>query len=348
MATSDKSEAEKRNTCEKDEQTPATHKPYDAFFKAAFSRPQAACELIQNFLPELYSSKAVRSQLRVEIKNYINHHLAEHQSDLLVSCKSGDRALYFYFLLEHKSSPQKESLLQLGRYLFELMYELIDKRQKKGEKEVGATDSSTRRWLPEIVPVIIYHGRRPWNYPKQFADQINSIDRSAAHLLRFEPVFVILQSYRDEQFFGSLRTVVALMLLKNLSRRFTRKTARNLLKTMYSKRVPDYLRQFYNQCFEALFQVKDEQEIGLLIGEFEKAGYNKEKEGMMTFAEKLEKRGIQKGRHDTLIRQLDKKFGISEKEKELIRHCYELEKVENALDEILDAKTKEEVLKHLS
>ena len=71
----------------------------------------------------------------------------------------------------------------------------------------------------------------------------------------------------------------------------------------------------------------------------------------MTYAEAAEKKGIekgiQKGEHKTLIRQLDKKFGLSDEEKELVRSCEELEKIEAALDEILDAETKEQVLAQL-
>jgi hypothetical protein len=67
----------------------------------------------------------------------------------------------------------------------------------------------------------------------------------------------------------------------------------------------------------------------------------------MTFAEAAEKRGIQKGEHNTLIRLLNKKFGLSDEEKDLIRRTDELEKLEAALDEILDAETKEQVLAHL-
>ncbi len=37
-------------------------------------------------------------------------------------------------------------------------------------------------------------------------------------------------------------------------------------------------RQFYYRCYEALFQIKSEEEIELLFGEFERAGYTEEKE----------------------------------------------------------------------
>ena len=202
--------------------------------------------------------------------------------------------------------------------------------------------------MPEIIPVILYHGSPSWNYPKQFSEQIDSMDRNAKHLFRFEPFFIRLQAYRDEQFTGSLKTVVGLLVLKYLSRRLDGKAARRLVETMYREGpVPLYLREFYDKCYRALFLVKEQKEYTLLLGELDKSGYTEEKERAMTYAEAAEKRGIQKGEHKTLIRLLDRKFGLSEEEKELVRSTEELEKIEAALDEILEAETKEHVLAHL-
>jgi len=44
---------------------------------------------------------------------------------------------------------------------------------------------------------------------------------------------------------------------------------------------------------------------------------------------------------------LDKKFGITEEEAELIRQNEDLAKIEAALDEILDSTSKAQVLDHL-
>jgi hypothetical protein len=89
------------------------------------------------------------------------------------------------------------------------------------------------------------------------------------------------------------------------------------------------------------------EEYKLLLGEPDNAGYTEEKERVMTFAEAAEKRGTQKGEHKTLIRLLDKKFGLKKDEKDLIRRIEDLEKIEAAIDEILDTERKEQVLAQL-
>ena len=376
----------KETSEEEGEQTPErtyTPTPYDAFYKAAFADSQSAADLIRNFLPESYSHRIEGMEVSVDIKDYINRYLTEHQSDLLVTCRNTEgQEFHFYFLYEHKSSPERSTLLLLARAIIELTFDLLGKQAAEEEDEVaGQTDATSdasteassseenrkkwrpaalpvkngkagSRWLPEIIPVILYHGSPPWNYPTQFSEQIDSIDRYAKHLLRFEPFFIRLQDYRDDQFTGSLKTVVGLMVLKYLSRTLDGEAARKLVETMNRENpVPLYLREFYDKCYRVLSQVKKEKEYELLLGELKKAGYTKEKERAMTYAEAAEKKGKEEGRiegeHNTLIRLLNRKFGLSEEEEELVRSTVELEKIEAALDEILEAETKEQVFAHL-
>ena len=84
----------------------------------------------------------------------------------------------------------------------------------------------------------------------------------------------------------------------------------------------------------------------------------------MTIAEKLIEEGKEKGlkeglekgkeegvllnKQEVLIRQLDKKFGLNEREKESIRTCESKEKLDNAIDAFVTAPDKNEVLGELT
>ncbi|WP_232619381.1 DUF4351 domain-containing protein [Acetomicrobium sp. S15 = DSM 107314] len=80
---------------------------------------------------------------------------------------------------------------------------------------------------------------------------------------------------------------------------------------------------------------------------------------MPSLAEKLEKRGEKRGelkgkeigkieaKRSTLIRQLKRKFGLTPAEEEKVRSVTDEAKLETALDAILDAKDKSEVLRTL-
>ena len=68
----------------------------------------------------------------------------------------------------------------------------------------------------------------------------------------------------------------------------------------------------------------------------------------MTFAqEMLEQGSLQHGR-EILVRQLNRKFGLNDLEREQIMACDDQAAIDAALDEILDADAKAQVLAKLS
>ena len=71
----------------------------------------------------------------------------------------------------------------------------------------------------------------------------------------------------------------------------------------------------------------------------------------MTFAQEMLEKGVEKGslesRRETLARLLDRKFGLTVAERERISSCDDQAALDAALDEILDAETKAQVLAKL-
>ena len=72
---------------------------------------------------------------------------------------------------------------------------------------------------------------------------------------------------------------------------------------------------------------------------------------IMTIAEELFEKGMQQGQISTqkevLRRLLNKKFTLSEQDSNYIQSVDDLERLNRALDEILVAKSKKDVLRHL-
>ena len=76
----------------------------------------------------------------------------------------------------------------------------------------------------------------------------------------------------------------------------------------------------------------------------------------MSYVRSWERMGIEKGKEEghveekraVLVRQLDKKFGLTEGERELIEKTDHAAKLDASIDAILFAETKDEVLKVLS
>ena len=68
---------------------------------------------------------------------------------------------------------------------------------------------------------------------------------------------------------------------------------------------------------------------------------------MPSLAEKLMSKGEIKGKQDLLIKQLRRKFGLSSSEEKIIRSVTDESKLDAAAEAVLDAKSKDEVLKML-
>jgi len=66
-----------------------------------------------------------------------------------------------------------------------------------------------------------------------------------------------------------------------------------------------------------------------------------------SLAEKLMSKGEIKGKQDLLIKQLRRKFGLSSSDEKMIRSVTDESKLDAAAEAVLDAKSKEEVLKLL-
>jgi hypothetical protein len=109
--------------------------------------------------------------------------------------------------------------------------------------------------------------------------------------------------------------------------------------------------------------VKPDEQMDRLVATATRKGYHEIEGGYMTWAEAKRKEGVEEGlqqgreqgaqegslqrSRDVLIRLLERKFGLTDRERERISACGDQGALDAALDEILDAETKAQVLTHL-
>nr|MBI1229652.1 transposase [Cytophagales bacterium] len=94
---------------------------HDIFVRESFSDEGRAIAFFECFLPENLVRHFDFNSLTVLKESYINETLKEHFSDLVfeVSLKSDTSIKTDVVLLfEHKSSPDRNVLFQLGHYMF--------------------------------------------------------------------------------------------------------------------------------------------------------------------------------------------------------------------------------------
>ena len=180
----------------------------------------------------------------------------------------------------------------------------------------------------------------------------------------FKPFLFDLNRIDDKQLLGSVQTVVGLLSLKYIKHRFTESLVAYLLQELHwLPRGSSFLHEFYM----TLIKFKAEEELQRFLQLAREMNYRDMEEDIMTREQRLLKEGraeglqegLQEGRNegrnegrveglqDSLKRQLKKKFGLDVEESVKINQLKDSAKLEAALDEILSAETKQQVLERL-
>jgi predicted transposase/invertase (TIGR01784 family) len=173
---------------------------HDTFVRESFSDPKRAVAFFEQFLPESLAQHFDFKTLVVLKESYINETLEEHFSDLVfeVSLNTDTSVKTDVVLLfEHKSSPDRNVLFQVGNYMFAHWIKCIS------EKKVPKP----------IIPVIYYQGRKNWevgSLPKLFKNHPKEI---IEYLPLFKHIFIDLKIIGKEQLLGMRSSMMAAALL---------------------------------------------------------------------------------------------------------------------------------------
>lgn len=352
----------------------AVKQTYDTLFSRIFSVPERASDLVRNLVPQPVLSRIELESINIDERSFVDKRLRRHFSDLLLRFElreadgafdrdrfpGGERTpdmreIYVYILFDHKSSIDKWVSFQLLRYIGNIYQRILDPKNRKGEEE-GRPDL-----LPEVVPVVFYHGQDPWRSSLQTADLIKYTEERG-YIPHFEPILCDLREIDEERLIGTIQTAAALVFFKYIKRDFTEEESAPGRILEYLHRLPPGSEERY--LFERVVaEVKNEEETGRFLAQSREKGYTDIEEEVMTFAEaklnegrkKGKQEGIEEGRQegtlkdkrDVLKRLLNRKFDLSDEEAERIDGIEDLEALDAALDEIIDAEEKRQVMEKL-
>jgi len=316
---------------------------HDSFFKFVFARPERAAELLTLSLPNRVLRQLDLDSLRPVKGSFVLSKLRETYSDLLfeTSLRSSreDRGkLFVYLLFEHKSAADPSTILQLLGYMIEIWHPY---------RVRNARD------LPHIIGVVVYHGRQRWDAPRAFSDYFSTTESFGTMDPQFRPLLIdVARIPRDalERF-----TTITQSALSALRYAFERKEV--LLRAALPPQVTDVqtgeLMDYFRGLVSYLLRVSPREEENAILKIVKTPSA---REVVVTIAEKYINEGRTRGRSEgtlaerrgVLIRLLEKKFGITQQERTLIEHIEDLDRLAAALDEILFAETKQQVLARLS
>ncbi|WP_366654689.1 Rpn family recombination-promoting nuclease/putative transposase [Fodinicurvata sp. EGI_FJ10296] len=153
--------------------------PHDSLFRALLDDPGRAAVVVREFLPPAIASLITPEPPRLIDGSFIDETLADSQSDRLFEVKltSGGTA-FVYVLMEHKSSLDARTPLQLLSYMVRIWDRFAGSRRDR------------LRALPPILPIVVYHGRRRWTVADTLLDCVDTGGNSAiadyVRALRYE------------------------------------------------------------------------------------------------------------------------------------------------------------------
>nr|EES52512.1 MAG: hypothetical protein UBAL3_93200009 [Leptospirillum ferrodiazotrophum] len=144
---------------------------HDRFFKSTLGRPKRMEHILKAFLPPALSALLAPGSLVPLFSEVVGDSLDASLLDMAFEATFGERKTRIHVLVEHKSSPDPWAHFQILHYLAELW--LRDKKESRSP-------------IP-FVPVLFYHGLRPWNLPTRLSEMLDP----PSELLPFVPDYLL-------------------------------------------------------------------------------------------------------------------------------------------------------------
>ena len=130
------------------------HQPHDALFRALLEDTTRAGRLIRDYLPERFAELVSDEPVQLIDGSFVDEELRTSQSDRLFKVRlKEDRPIFIYTLLEHKSTVDAGTPLQIMDYM-----------QRIWQCYTG-DDVKRLQALPMIIPLVFYHGLARWTVP---------------------------------------------------------------------------------------------------------------------------------------------------------------------------------------
>lgn len=333
-----------------------TYTPHDALFKAVFSRPERAAEVLQGVLAPAVVEEIALDSLTLEPGSFVDEELREQFTDLLFSARTrGGHELRVYFLLEHQSTFDRWIALRLLDYMADIWKDFV-------RREPSAV------YLPFIVPVVVHHGDGGWKARTCFEELFGS--PAAETLLAYTPRFSFSVDDLTGQDEDALRrravsaqTRLTLLSLRSMRRLTDLRRWLEALRGLFDELLQEHDGEYaFALLLRYDFEVRQDDDHPTL-GTF--AAELSQERNMQTIAQMLENRGLQigleKGRQEgrregrqegrqeglrtILTRQLQRRFGELPAPALARIAAADSSQLERWADRVLDATSLDDVLR---
>jgi len=152
---------------------------HDPFFRSTFSEPALFRKWLVWFLP-IFAELLDLDRLELQKDSLIDEKLKAHYNDLLykIPIRGTDKSMVVFVLVEHKAGSERWTMLQILRYIVLIWM-----------REISAVIDEKRMTgfvLPPVLPIIVYHGERPFTAPIRLSELVYQLKGFEKHLPDFE------------------------------------------------------------------------------------------------------------------------------------------------------------------
>jgi len=146
---------------------------HDRSYKLLFSHPQMVRDLLQGFVCKDWLAGLHYTSLERVSGDSVSDKLRARSNDLVWRMRRGSEWVHLYLLLEFQSTVERYMAARALTYSGHLYQDLIRRRELP---ENGL--------LPEVLPIVLYNGERPWRASRCLGPLI---ERGACSLKHYRP-----------------------------------------------------------------------------------------------------------------------------------------------------------------
>ncbi len=129
---------------------------HDRLVKTLLGRPELAAEFFRAFLPDSITRALELDRLHRLPQTFVSKEQRQFEVDLLFRVELNGESAMALILLEHQSHAPRFMALRIFEYLGRIW-------------SWWANDHPGSPVLPRILPVVLYHGRKPWSAPRRLS-----------------------------------------------------------------------------------------------------------------------------------------------------------------------------------
>lgn len=282
-----------------------TSSPHNNYFQKQLSNLSTARSFFQNYLPEPIIDLINWPKLRLASGDFVQKALQNRKGDILYETQFQKRKGFLYLHMEHQRKPDPDMIYRM------LVYSVgISEQYRK---------QHSKQPPPIVFPLLLYQGKEKWKAALNYHKYLDVPEALKPYVPNFQYHLTDLSRFTDDQIKGELLLQVMLMAMRHIDSPHLVSYLKEVLfplcrKALESGTGLEFLEDLLYYLFNANPHLKADEDLAQIHGMLT---FENTEKVIMTIAEQLEQRGLQKGRQEGLqegearfaSKLLQKKFG---------------------------------------